>query len=527
MATALTTAACSGGGGDGQTRGVISAPWGDPQKPLTPTNTYETRGMTALNMIFRGLRKYDPKTGAARNWIADSITTSDQQNFTVGLKKGWTFSNGEPVTAHSFIDAWNYGALVTNHQVNATFFSYIDGYDRVHPASGKPTAKTLSGLVATGPYTFTVRLTQKFSTWPDTLGAVEFFPLPRAFFTHHAAWLKKPIGNGPYEVASYSKGSVMRLRTWKGYKGPDKARNDGVDLRVYTDTHTAYLDLRAGNLDLVDTIPADQLVNVRHDLGSRFINQPAGILIAVGFPMYDPKWTGPRSAMLRQGISMAIDRAAIAERIFHGSSTPATDWTMPVLGAAEGYRPGLCGAVCTYNPSQARRLIREGGGLPGGRMTIAYNDDLSTNRDWVNAVCNSINNVLGDDHACAGAPVGTFAELRDQIAGKSETGLFNYTGQMDYPLIQDSLQPNYTTDGTYNDTRFHSPRFDALVNRANAQPTTALTVATYQQAERILAQQVPSIPLWYQNGTAGYSSRLSHVSLNIFSVPEFSQITVR
>ncbi|MBR7678086.1 ABC transporter substrate-binding protein, partial [Streptomyces daliensis] len=116
------------------------------------------------------LKRYDPDTGKAENAVAESIETSDQRNFTVKLEKGWKFSDGTPVTAKSFVDAWNYGALVTNKQVNSYFFEYIEGYEDVHPEKGKPKAKKLSGLKAEDKHTFTVKLNQKFSLWPETLG---------------------------------------------------------------------------------------------------------------------------------------------------------------------------------------------------------------------------------------------------------------------------------------------------------------------------------------------------------------------
>ncbi|OAR26815.1 peptide ABC transporter substrate-binding protein [Streptomyces sp. ERV7] len=526
MVIALVLAACSGTGDDSGKDRIVSASWGDPQKPLEPANTYETRGGAALDMIFRGLKKYDPKTGEARNCLADSITTTDQRRYTIRLRQGWTFSNGEPVTAHSFVDAWNFGALGTNQQVAASFFSYIDGYDKVHPATGAPLARTMSGLAVQDDRTFTVRLSQKFSLWPDTLGSWAYFPLPRLFFTQHEQWLKKPVGNGPYQVASYSRGERMRLRAWDGYMGPDKARNDGVDLRVYTDTHTAYTDLLAGNVDVVHDIPAVDLKNAKQDLGPRFVNQPAGVLVTLGFPMYDPQWSGPDAVDLRRGLSMAVNRAMITERIFHQTRVPASDWTTPVLGSHGGHQPGLCGAACTYDPAEARKLIAAGGGLPGGQMKITYNADVSTNREWVDAVCHSINNTLGDSHACVGQPVPTFAQYRDRITNRSVSQPFSYAGQMDYPLIQDFLQPNYYTGGAANDTGFHRPRFDELIDQANAAATPAEAVSRFQEAERDLSQQMPSMPLWYQNGTAGYSSRLSNVSLTPFGVPDYSQVSV-
>lgn len=526
---ALVATGCGGGGaGGGSTgaSGVFSASWTDPQNPLEPANTNEVQGGKVLDMIFRGLKKYNPRTAAAENVIADAITTTDQRTFRIRLKDGWTFSNGEKVTSGSFIDAWNYGALVTNKQINASFFRYVEGYDKVHPESGRPAAGKLSGLTRQDDLNFTVKLNQKFSTWPDTLGYAAFMPLPRAFFTDHAAWLRKPIGNGPYRVESYTKGQGMHLRTWDGYKGGDAAVNGGVDLKVYTDNITAYTDLQAGNLDLVDDVPASQLKNVKGDLDGRYLNTPAGIIQTLAFPLYDKAWSGENSEKLRQGISMAINRKQITRQIFQNTRIPARDWTSPVLGAEGGFDDTLCGRTCDYDPARARQLVKEGGGLPGGTMRITYNADSGSHKDWVDAVCNSINNALGKDDACVGDPVGTFADFRNQIVNKQMKNPFRAGWQMDYPLIQNFLQPLYYTGASSNDAHFSDPEFDELVDRANAESDTAKAVDTFQQAERILPQQVPAIALWYQNGSAGWSGRLSAVALNPFSVPVYNQIKV-
>src|SRR3954454_1650807 len=106
---AAVVLAASGCGGDSSASsdggGVLSSSWGDPQNPLEPANTNEVQGGKVMEMLFRGLKRYNPRTGAAENVIADSIETKDSQHFTVKLKGGWTFSNGEPVTAKSFVDA--------------------------------------------------------------------------------------------------------------------------------------------------------------------------------------------------------------------------------------------------------------------------------------------------------------------------------------------------------------------------------------------------------------------------------------
>ncbi|MBQ0828380.1 peptide ABC transporter substrate-binding protein [Streptomyces tagetis] len=528
-AVALAVTACGGGGGGGSGDGgaVLSSSWGDPQNPLEPANTNEVQGGKVLDMIFRQLKQYDPDTGEAKDMLAEKIETSDSQNFTITVKDGWTFSNGEKVTARSFVDAWNYGASLKNNQRNAYFFAYIDGYDKVHPEDGgAQSADTLSGLKVTGPRTFTVKLGQKFSTFPDTLGYPAFAPLPRAFFDDHAGWLKKPVGNGPYMVDNYARGSQMSLRKWDDYPGDDKARNGGVDLKVYTDNNTAYTDLMAGNLDLVDDVPAAQLKNVKKDLGDRYINTPAGIIQTLAFPFYDDAWNKSGSEKVRKGLSMAIDRKQITDTIFQKTRTPATDWTSPVLGADGGYKAGLCGDACEYKPDEAKKLIQEGGGLPGGQVKITYNADTGSHRQWVDAVCNSINNALDNDRACVGNPVGTFADFRNQITDRKMSGPFRAGWQMDYPLIQNFLQPLYYTNASSNDGKWSNKQFDSLVDKANGETDTATAVKTFQQAEEVLRDNMGAIPLWYQNGSAGYSDRLSAVKLNPFSVPVYNEIKV-
>ncbi|RBM11837.1 ABC transporter substrate-binding protein [Streptomyces sp. PT12] len=526
---ALAAAACGGGdGGSGGGDGVVRASWGDPQHPLEPANTNEVQGGKVLDMIFRGLKRYDPETGEAKDAMAESIETDDQRHFTVTIEDGWTFSDGTPVTAESYVDAWNYGAHVDNAQVASYFFQFIEGYDEVHPTEEgeRATADTLSGLRVKDDHTFEVTLSEPFSLWPETLGYAAYAPLPRAFFDDHEGWLAKPVGNGPYKIDSYRQSQGMTLSRYEDYAGPDRPRNNGVELRVYTDNNTAYTDLQAGNLDVIDDVPAGQLANVENDLGDRYINEPAGIIQTLSFPLYDSGWRGEDGRKLRQGLSMAIDREQITSRIFHDTRTPAGDFTSPVLGDNGGFDRGLCGDVCSYDPRRAKELVEEAGGLPGGSVTITSNVDTGSHRQWMDAVCNSVNNALDQRDACTVNPVPTFADFRNRVTGHEMNGMFRTGWQMDYPLIQNFLQPLYYTDASSNDSGYSSGEFDDLIDRANAQGDEGEAIDTFKEAERVLVHDMPAIPLWYQNGTAGFSERVSDVRLNPFSVPVFTDIKV-
>ncbi|CAO0827489.1 hypothetical protein SMICM17S_09810 [Streptomyces microflavus] len=149
---------------------------------------------------------------------------------------------------------------------------------------------------------------------------------------------------------------------------------------------------------------------------------------------------------------------------------------LPVLGEDGGFKEGLCGKECTYNKAEAKKLIDEGGGIPGGQLKISYNADTGSHKEWVNAVCNSINNVMGNNQACVGGAVGTFADFRNQVSTQKMTGPWRAGWQMDYPLIQNFLQPLYYTNAPSNDGKSTNQDFDDLVDKANAETDKAKAI---------------------------------------------------
>jgi ABC-type oligopeptide transport system substrate-binding subunit len=304
------------------------------------------------------------------------------------------------------------------------------------------------------------------------------------------------------------------------YAGTTKPMNNGLNLLVYTDPTSAYADLQSGKLDVDDVIPTADIPNMQGDLNGRVINSPTGANVTLSFPLYQKAWNGANGAELRRGISMAIDRNTIASKILHNSVTPATDWTSPTLGDSGGYKAGLCGDACTYNPTMAKQLIQAAGGIPGGQMQIGYNAD-GGNADWVNAVCNSINTVMGNTNACVGAPTPTFNDYLNKMSGFQLSGPFRTGWGQDYPLAVDFLQPLYTTGAPNNFSKYSNTNFDNLINQGNQASSTSQANSLFQQAEQQLAKDMPVAPLWYSNNLAGYSANVSNVEMDGFKNPVY------
>src|SRR6266545_1504367 len=135
-ALVLTASAC--GGGDGGKGGGTSAKGKTftvaNQEPghLTPGATNDSYGIHVVNSLFDRLTRLDP-TGKVINEEAESVTSTDQKMWTIKVKPGLTFHNGEPVTAQSYVDAWNAAAYGPNAWDNNYYFGNIAGYDALNP----------------------------------------------------------------------------------------------------------------------------------------------------------------------------------------------------------------------------------------------------------------------------------------------------------------------------------------------------------------------------------------------------------
>ena len=514
--TTPTTPTAAGGGGGG----TIIAYGSEPQNPLLPANTNETGGGRIMKLLFEGLISYDA-AGKPVNQVAKSIDSTDGQNYTIKLAPGWKFTNGEAVNAKSFVDAWNFGALIDNAQLNAYFFEPIEGYTDVHPdAEGaKATAKTMKGLAVVDDSTFTVKLKVPQASFPLRLGYTAFYPMPQSAYKDMKAQGENPVGNGSYMLdGKWNHNVNIKVKKNPDYKGTMVAKNAGVDVRVYTDPGAGYVDLLANNLDVIDTIPANALASFKTDLGDRAINQPAGVFQAFDLPLYQPEWKGDKAKKVRQAISMAVDRKTITEKIFQGTRTPATDFSSPVVG---GYDPSICGEICVFDAAKAKAKLAEAGGFTG-KLEIAYNAD-GGHKSWVDAVCNSIKNTLAID--CSGKSYPDFKSLRDPITkGVMKSG-FRAGWQMDYPALENFLAPLYAKGAGSNDSHYDNPAFDALLKKGDTAKTLDESIANFQDAERLLVADMPSIPLWYSNSPGGYSTKVSNVKFDVFSVPIYTNIT--
>ncbi|WJZ02252.1 peptide ABC transporter substrate-binding protein [Corynebacterium freiburgense] len=514
-ATALTfgLAACSNDSGSGGATGganYITVYGSEPQNPLHPANTNETGGGNVIDVIFAGLSYYD-SDGKIHNEVAKSVELEGEKTYKVTLKDDQKFSDGTQVKADNFVKAWNYA--VENSWNNAHFFESIKGFEE-----GKP----LEGLKVIDDKTFTIELTQPEADFPLRLGYSAFFPLPDVAFEDMEAFGEKPVGNGPFKVSEWNHNQDITLEPNGEYKGDRQVQNDGVKFVFYPKLDAAYADLLAGNLDVLDTVPESAFANYQEELGDRWVNQPAAVFQSFTIPEKLEHFSGEEGKLRREAISLAINRKEITEKIFQGTRTPATDFTSPVI---DGHTDSLKGEeVLEYNPEKAKELWAKADAMNKftGEFSLAYNAD-GGHQPWVDAVVNSIKNVLGIE--AVGAPYPDFKSFRDDITNRTIGSAFRTGWQGDYPGLGNFLVPLYATGGSSNDGDYSNAEVDALFKKAAGADSVEESTKIYNEAQEVLLKDLPAIPTWYSNVTAGWSENVENVKFNWKSKPELHAIT--
>lgn len=528
-ALALTACSSGGSGGSGDatggatgeaTGGVVVANGTEPQNPLIPTNTNEVGGGKIVDLVFAGLMYYD-KDGKTQLDMAEAIETEDHQTFTVKLKKDQKFSDGSPVTAKSFVDAWNQGAR-ENH-LSSYFFEPIKGFPE-----GEEKVEAMEGLKVVDDNTFTIELKQPESDFELRLGYSAFFPLPEGGIGDAGkidSFGKAPIGNGPYMLdgeGAWEHDVAIKLVPNPEYDGPRKAKNGGIEFKFYAKQDAAYNDLLSGVLDVLDGVPDSAYGTFDKELSGRSINQPSAKFQSFTIPSRLKHFEGEEGSLRKQAVSMAINRQEICDTIFQKTRTPAKDFTSPVIAGWDENAAG--NEVLNFDPEKAKELWAKADAISpwDGKLELAYNSD-GGHQAWVDAAMNSVKNTLGIE--AVGKPYPDFKSLRKEVTDRKIETAFRTGWQADYPSLANFLGPLYATGAGSNDGDYSNPEFDALLKKAAAAGSVEEGNKLLMDAQAVLFKDLPAIPLWYSNVTGGYSENVNNVEFGWNSVPLYEEIT--
>ncbi|MEW2412136.1 ABC transporter substrate-binding protein [Streptomyces sp. NPDC046866] len=499
---------------------------------IDPYKAQEGEGILVCKALFTGLLALD-EDGAlvpatARSWESDPSATT----WTFTLRPDTVFSNGEPVTAHSFVRGWARA---------------------LDPEADTETAYHLAGVrsfTAVDDTTLVVELSE-----PDvqfdlkTLQPI-FSPVPLcAGPALDPAYNDLPIGNGPFKMAGpWEHHRAIRLERNDLWFGPaPEVREVHIDvLDPVTGLDDEYERFLDGTYDYARIPPAR---TAEAAAGEGFLEQEgAGLFYLIPFCHQAPM----DSLDARRALSAAIDRQGLIDTYFQGRRTAAHSLLSPWFGKAHTPRAELAAGAAdavgaadadadaaaadwtAYDPERARRAALRAGLGPGSRVEFAYNTGAGHD-DWVAALARGLEQELGWRVALLRTDARGLVDHRTSIAA---AGFCRAGWACDYPTPDNMLFPLLHSsctapdaDGTAhgdNEGRYANPEFDALLARARACADPAERADAWRRADRTAMADLALIPLWYRTDQRVHAAgRITGLRIDFDGNPTLTTVKAR
>lgn len=461
-----------------------------------------TPNIQVLLNVFEALTKQD-----ALQRIGPSLATEweavDDTTWRFDLREDVKFHDGSDFTARDVIYTYCRVPLVENSPSSYTIYT-----------------GSIANMTAEDDYTLVVEtksanplLPTEISSLPilsaDTLGAEEEItygpdgtcdgmgdvPQSPAFNSPDVA-----VGTGPYKLDTYTRGNELVLTRNDEYWGgtPEWER---VVMRPITSDGPRVAALLAGDVDMVESPPIQDIPRIE-EAGFKVVDALSNRIIYLAMdqegdapsisgtdgenPLLDPR--------VREAISLAINREAIAERIMGGFAQPAGELLPPPMFGTSG-RP-----VDSYDPERASQLLAEAGYPDGFEITLGTPNDRYINDEQVAQAIAQMLARIGITTNVAASTSSQFFSSRNNLEFPMYmAGWGASSGEMSSPLK--SLVATYDQEagmGVTNAGRYSSPEMDALLQEAMSTIDDAERDRLLQEAETIVLDEYGIIPLHYE-----------------------------
>ncbi|QRM33036.1 ABC transporter substrate-binding protein [Microvirga sp. VF16] len=311
-------------------------------------------------------------------------------------------------------------------------------------------------------------------------------------------------GAGPYKLAEFTPGSQIVLERNENYWG-EAPHWKRVIMKPLTNAGARVAGLIAGDVDMIEA-PSAQDFERLTSAGFTIARALTPRLLYIQLDQNnDPTWKSPTvkgadnnpmsDRRVRQAMSMAINRKAIAERIMGGLAAPAGELLpYPMFGSTKDF------PVADHHPEAAKKLLAEAGYPKGFEITLATPNDRYINADKVAQAVGQMWARIGIETNVDAMTAGTFFGRRNKyefsafLAGYGST-----TGEMSEKI--DALvltrNPDKAT-GTLNLSHYSNPTVDELVTRAKQTVDDQNREQLLQQATKTAMDDVALLPLYFE-----------------------------
>lgn len=445
-----------------------------------------------LRELYEGLVTEGPDgaliPGVARRWTLDPTRTI----YRFELRPDARWSNGDPLTAADFVYAFRRAvAPKTGAPFASTMFA-IQNAEAI--ATGRITDLEQLGAVAQGAHELTIRLERPTPYFLGQMALLTAYPLHRASMQQRGEqWLAPGslISNGPYVLAQWRVQSHVLLTRNPRFRDVANVPVERVYFIPTESDATEFRQYRAGQLDITSSIPADSLALARREMVREVLVTP---IFGTAYLVCNLDRPALRDVAVRRALSMVIDRDIIAEKVDRGSQLAAASFVPPT---GSTYRPARMQWL-SLSPAQrvaeARSLLERAGYGPGNplQIEILYRTDENVRRRLV--AISAMWRQLGVRTRLRNEEWKVYLSSRRQRDYDITVG--SWVGEYDDPYA--FLQTLHSAAGPHiNYANYSNARYDALVERANAETDPTRRFEMLRQAESIAMAEQPVMPIYF------------------------------
>ena len=428
-----------------------------------------------------------PEPGVAKSWEI----SADGKTYVFHLRDDAKWSNGEPVTALDFIYSWKRALMPALGNQYAYMLYPVKGAEQFH--KGKISDFSDVGMTALDAHTLEVRLENSTPYFLGLLDHYSTFPVHQATVekfgeidSRGTQWTRPGnfVGNGPFVLKQWKLNKIIIVEKNPLYWDADTVKLKAIHFHPIQHTATEERLFRTGQLHVTNSLPEEKIAVYKE-------NKPGLIKIYpyLGTYFYRFNTTKPplNDVRVRMALAMTIDRNKIVEKVTKGGQIPAYTLTPP---DTLGY---TANASIPFDIERAKNLLNEAGYLDGEgfpKIQLLYNTSEG-HRKIALAIQQMWKLALNVD-----------IELYNQdwkvFLDSQRTMNFEMTRAS---WIGDYVDPNtfldmFITDGGNNNTGWSNQRYDELISLAAQTSDQEQRYKIFQQAEEILMEAVPIIPIY-------------------------------
>ncbi len=466
----------------------------DEHSSLDPQVVEDTSGAEIVRDLFEGLMNQD-SDGNLVPGVATGYTVNDDNTvYTFTLRDNAKWSNGDAVTAHDFVYAWQRAADPELASPYQWFVELMSLKNASAVIKGEASLDTL-GVRAVDDATFEVTLSAPLPYFPQMTTHATTFPAPRAVIEKHGKSWTKPeniVSNGAYILTEHLPAERSVRERNPMYWDNDNTIIDKTISLVINDENVALTRFLAGELDRTE-VPAGQFPRLQKEHPEEAISFPRLCNYYYTFNLSDSGPEAFKDVRVRQALALAVDRKIITANVLAGGQPEAYTFTPAAVAEFTPPTTEMAQMSQADRDAKARVLLEEAGFGADNPLTfdMMYNTSEAHKKVAV-AMSQMWKQKLGVKVNLSNMEWKVFLETRGNQNFELARGAWcgDYNEASTFLDLLDS-------ESGYNDGKYNNAKLDELLENAKVSDNAA---EIYTQIEDIIAEEMPVIPVYHYAG---------------------------